>query len=176
MGEDVHQVVDDNLRLLRRVACTDNGCFRDGYIVANLNVCDVNYHSRTNSVSFTDAYTMTRDRCKESNLCVVTNAELFFAHNDRADMHLDVTAYVIALQSVYELFDTSGQETKSEHFCNWKSINHGMLFFFNDSEALIVVHQWDFLDDRNTYRYAELLVPEVDDVVFDIGSVLVIDY
>ena len=62
MGKDVHKVVNNNLRLLGRVPRTDNGSFRNSYIVADFDICGTDDYGGAYLASFTDAYIMARDR------------------------------------------------------------------------------------------------------------------
>jgi hypothetical protein len=76
---------------------TDNGSFRNGNIVADLDICGINDNCGTNLVSSSDADMMPRDRREESNFCGVTDTELAFAHNDSTDMYFNISAYMVAL-------------------------------------------------------------------------------
>lgn len=87
-----------------------------------------------------------------------------------------MTANVVALQSVDGFLDTSRKETEGEHFCYGESIVHGILFFFDDGETFVVVHQRNFVHDSHAYGYAELLMPEIDDVSLYVRVVLFVDH
>lgn len=51
----------------------------------------------------------------------------------------------------------------------------GIVLFFYNSETFVVFHQGNFVDEFDRDWYSELLMPEVDDIVFNIEVVLLID-
>ncbi len=57
----------------------------------------------------------------------------------------------------------------------WRISLLGIVLFFYNSETFVVFHQGNFVDEFDRDWYSELLMPEVDDIVFNIEVVLLID-
>ena len=58
----------------------------------------------------------------------------------------------------------------------WRISLLGIVLFFYNSETFVIFHQGNFVDEFDRDWYSELLMPEVDDIVFNIEVVLLIDH